>query len=289
MTRSASDIASASAVAPVEPAAVDAPANPATPVEPAAPVADAPALEPPATELEVQTAFTTAANSQPSPEQSAPVQPVASQQPVQQPATEISPEARALFETAQGLGLSTEGIRSEAELANLVMNEMRNMQPMVNFAQQVLPYTDQIRQTITGQPGQSADGTQPIGSPFSHGQAAHASAQADPQPSPEANGFNPVSYLQDKYGGPAWKPEFQQAVDAGMVQRDSQTGLWAPAQGYELMVGSLLGRDEPSPAARSAILATHRTGQSLRAVLRRSQGATDARDASDGGFSPVRT
>lgn len=138
-----------------------------------------------------------------------------------------------LLDQAQQLGIDTTNIQSEAELATAVLDQVRSMQPYVQYANQVLPHQAQFQEFLAGQSqgsdqqgkGQATPGTTP---------ANGASANAEGE-------FDPHAYLSDKYGGPQWKPQYQHAIDNGMVERDPNTGLYRPANGFELMATPLIG------------------------------------------------
>lgn len=142
----------------------------------------------------------------------------------------VSETLAPLLENARQLGISTDGMTSETQLAQAVMDQIRSMQPYVNFAQQVIPHTDRIRQVIATPPGQAP---QPVASPQSQQDPQQGSQQAE-------GGFDINAYLNEKYGGPSWKSEFKHAIDSGIVQRDVETGLWQPTPGYEIMASSLV-------------------------------------------------
>lgn len=147
--------------------------------------------------------------------------PVASDDP---PADDVPSGFDVLVDNARRLGISTDGMSSEAELAKAVMDQMEQMQPMVGYAQQLAPHADKIQAYLASQ-AVNPDAKQ---------------AQAETSPNPEKEQWDPAKYLQDKYGGPDWKQTYQQAIDSGMVTRDVDTGLWTSTPGYEVMVSSIL-------------------------------------------------
>jgi hypothetical protein len=72
-----------------------------------------------------------------------------------------------------------------------------------------------------------------------------------PQPAaPPAEEWSPEKYFQDKWGVPQWKPEYDQAVQSGILVLDSATGLYKPAPGYESVAANLLGPINEAERAR---------------------------------------
>ena len=142
----------------------------------------------------------------------APIEPVA--QPAEQPVQPSSLDM--LLGQARELGIPVDGMQSEADLASAVIEQIKSMQPHVRFAQQ--QYAQQRA-------------PQPVAAP----------PQAPAQPAGQQNQWDAKTYLNEKYGGPAWKPEFQSAIESGMVSRDPETGLWASLPGYEASTQQVLG------------------------------------------------
>lgn len=112
-----------------------------------------------------------------------------------------------LLSTAKEYGIPTDGIRSEAELSERVLSQVRRMQSLV-LQQQM-----QQQQRPPEQP------------------------RAPEQPQEQ---WTPQTHFQTKYGGPEWKDTYTQAINSGLVQRDLDTGLFAPASGFEMAAGSVV-------------------------------------------------
>lgn len=148
------------------------------------------------------------------------------------PAAEVAPAAQAipaatnaasdpyaaLRKQVADLGLKTNGTETPEQLSEALINQLRTMQPMAQYAQQVMPHADDFNRYL-----ESQKNPQP---------------QAPQEPEQE---WTEESYFQDKYGGPTWKSEFQNAIEQGIVMRDPDTGLWTSAPGAEIMAANILG------------------------------------------------
>lgn len=119
-----------------------------------------------------------------------------------------------LLSQARQYGVSTDGVASEAELANKVMARMQEMQPYVQYANDLIPHADEIRDYLAAKEKPAA---------------------------PVEDEWNEEKYFQTQYGGPTFTAAHQQAVDTGIVTRDPDTGLWIAQPGFEVAAGSLLG------------------------------------------------
>jgi hypothetical protein len=197
---------------------------PAAPVESQVP-ASTPAPIPVATEPEVNldTAFSDAAAAQrttlpasPAPQAPVPGTPVTT---AAQPAAPAAPPAApagpsispSLLTRAQAANLPLDGIKSDAELA----------QALFDHLQQVNPYVQLGRQQLAQQ--------QPA-------------APAQPE-------WTLDNYFAERWQVPEWKPEYQFAVEKGMVTQDANGNL-VPAPGFDAMVLPLLGGMNAALAAR---------------------------------------
>jgi hypothetical protein len=144
------------------------------------------------------------------------------------PAVPVEPptiQSVELLNAAKDLGISTDGMKSAEDLAVASMRKLHESMPLLNYAQQLLPYADQIREFFASRNGQQ-----------------------EPQPqtqSTEAE-WTPSSHFTKLWGGPQWDGQFTEAINSGMVERDPSTGLWRSAPGYEVITGSML---EPLNAA----------------------------------------
>jgi len=146
----------------------------------------------------------------------APVVPVASDPPFTQ-STE-------LLNAARDLGISVEGMKSSDDLALASLRKLHESGPLIEYAKQLLPYADQIREFF----GSRGEGQQPVAS------------------EPQTQEWTPQSHFNQRWQGPEWSPQFTEAINSGMVERNPSTGLWQSAAGYEVMTGSML---EPLNAA----------------------------------------
>lgn len=193
-----------------QPAVPESPAASPTSAEPEAPAA----LDPSPASAPIGAPVET------SPNPAAPQQEAPSNEP------QISDSLRHLLTTAEQYGVSTDGMTSEAQLTEAVLQQMRQMQPYVQFAHQAMPHVGAVRDAYVS--GQSPEGNAPP-----------QGSQAAPAPA-DSGAFDASKYLNEKYGGPSWKPEYQTAVDTGIVHRDPETGLWKPVPGYEVMAGTVV-------------------------------------------------
>ena len=124
-----------------------------------------------------------------------------------------------LLAAARNLGISTDGMKSTEELAIASMRKLHESMPLLNYAQQLLPYADQIREFFATREGQ---------------------ASQPQQAAPDQQEWTPDSHFNQLWNGPEWNPQFTEAINSGMVERDPSTGLWRSAPGYEVITGSML-------------------------------------------------
>lgn len=161
---------------------------------------------------------------------------VSDQVPVADPATAASEPAAPVVEpptiqsaellaAAKDLGISTDGMKTAEDLALASLRKLHESAPMLNYAQQLLPYADQIREFFASREGQAGQQNQPAG---------------------QQEEWTPDSHFNQLWGGPQWDSQFTEAINSGMVQRDPATGLWQSAPGYEVITGSMI---EPLNAA----------------------------------------
>jgi hypothetical protein len=155
----------------------------------------------------------------PVPAASEPAEPVAVEPPTIQ--------SSELLAAAKDLGIATEGMKSADELAAASMRKLHESMPLLNYAQQLLPYADEIREFFASRNGQSAQ-------------------QVQPQAQDQQEEWTPDSHFSSLWGGPQWDSQFTEAINSGMVQRDPSTGLWQSSPGYEVITGAML---EPLNAA----------------------------------------
>lgn len=144
---------------------------------------------------------------------------VATEAPV---ATGVEPptiQSAELLAAARDLGISTDGMKSTEDLAIASMRKLHESQPLLNYAQQLLPYADQIREFFAAREGQSV---QP------------------PQAEPAQEEWTPDSHFNQLWDGPEWNAQYTEAINSGMVERDPSTGLWRSSPGYEVITGSML-------------------------------------------------
>lgn len=134
-------------------------------------------------------------------------QPTAGQSEAEQPPEPAFSDQ--LREAAVRLGLTVDDGATAEDLALAALQQLHSAKPLMTFAQQAL----------ASQPQQP--------------QAPQAEQPKE---------WTPESYFQEKYGGPQWQPQFTQAINSGMLVRDTQTNLWKPAPGYEVMAGGIVNQ-----------------------------------------------
>ena len=117
---------------------------------------------------------------------------------------------------AKELGISTDGISSYEDLTAAALRRLHDTAPLVNYANQLVPHADEIRQFFDSR-----------------------NAKPEPQQKPDEE-WTPQKHFQEKWSGPQWEQRFTDAINNGMVVRDPDTSLWKPAPGYEVMVGSII-------------------------------------------------
>lgn len=136
---------------------------------------------------------------------------------------QLTAEMESLLDRARSLGIQPERMSDPLQLSEALLEQMGKMQPMVSYAQQFAPYQNDFQAYL-------AQRSQPQQPP-----------QTTPQqPQSQSNEWDQEAYFQEKYGGPTWKSEFQNAIEQGIVQRDPETGLWTPAPGAEMLAANIL-------------------------------------------------
>jgi hypothetical protein len=156
-----------------------------------------------------------AAPDTPDPVADSPAEPAAVTETVVETPTIQSAE---LLAAAKDLGISTDGMKSSEDLAIASMRKLHESMPLLNYAQQLLPYADQIQEFFASRDRQAAQ----------------------PQEVPAQEEWTPESHFTQMWDGPQWSPQFTEAINSGMVERDPTTGLWTSAPGYEVITGSML-------------------------------------------------
>lgn len=131
----------------------------------------------------------------------------------------VSDLSEDLIKEAKEAGLDPSQYKTGAELALATMRHLREMQPLVSYARQIAPHADEIREFLTKK---------------------DQAVPKEPESQKPTDEFDASKYLQEQYGGPVWKSEFDRAISAGQVRIDENTGTWSSAPGYEVLVGSLV-------------------------------------------------
>lgn len=133
-----------------------------------------------------------------------------------QAAVPATPAQQNYRELAAKAGLKTEQFKSDEELFQAMLEERRQMQPLVNVGRQFAPHLSEFEKYLQSQQ-QAAP-------------AAAAAAPADP------NAFDAEKHFSEKWGAPAWDSTWDFFINKGMLTRDEESGLLVPAQGFEAMV-----------------------------------------------------
>lgn len=99
-----------------------------------------------------------------------------------------------------------------------------------------LPPSEQINQLT-----QRIDEMRPYAQ-FGQQMASQPVANQQPQQTQQddADEFDPDAYFNQAWGAPQWNQQYDIAMQQGMVERDPASGLFRPAQGYEMMVSPQL-------------------------------------------------
>ena len=165
-------------------------------------------------------AFTDAMGNQQSPEPQPPApQPNAAVASQQEPASP-EPSDIALGELMvaakdAGFDFGDQEINSEGDFARIALEQLRQNQPMVNFANQLAPHADKVSELLLGDKG----------------------AGEPPPPATEAaaDEWNADEYFSTKYGGALRSAEHEKAIGQGMVNQNPSTGMWEPSRGFEVI------------------------------------------------------
>lgn len=137
--------------------------------------------------------------------------PVAAPPPQPSPA---QPPANQLLEMARQAGLQIGDTSTSEEVARLAIQQMQSLNSMAQYGQQILPHAAEFQKFLEQQ------------------------QQPAPAATPEDE-WTPDKYFGEQWGA-QWDPKYSQAIEQGLVTRDPQTGLWAPAPGYEMTVAGML-------------------------------------------------
>jgi hypothetical protein len=140
-----------------------------------------------------------------SPSPQAIVPPIASQTPVVNEA----------LQQARSLGLQLPDGANDAQIAQALVQHLRTVQPFVQYGQAYLPHAERIQEALAPA-------------------APVAPVATEPQ-------WNEQEFFQKTWGAPEWRPEFDTAIQRGLVVRDDETGAYVAKPGCEMLVGSILG------------------------------------------------
>ena len=157
-----------------------------------------------------------------------PERPVQQQQtaPVQAAGSDLTAQLRA---SASQFGIQVGENASSDDLALATLRRLNEVQPLLRYAQQLLPYADKIPQILSGQ-----------------------QQEAPKQAEPAEEAWTPESYFSKAWGGPQWDKRFDEAIAAGIVTRDADTGHWVPAPGYEVAASSIVSSLNEAQQHRSS-------------------------------------
>jgi hypothetical protein len=169
------------------------------------------------------------------PAQTTPATPAAPTQQPGQPAGNT--DLAALRSAASRLGVQVDNAASADQVAVETMRKLHDLQPMLNYAQQLLPYADKIQQFLAGNANNTGNTGNAAAGPGNTGQG-----QPGGQPGMSPSDWSPDSHFSQVWGGKEWDESFNRAIDSGTVERDEATGLWKPTQGYEIMAGQIVGQ-----------------------------------------------
>jgi hypothetical protein len=100
------------------------------------------------------------------------------------------------------------------EIARMAIQQVQTLNPMAQYAQQLLPHAAEFQKFLESQ-------------------------QQPAVPATPEDEWTQEKYFSDLWGS-AWDDKYSLAIEQRMVQRDENTGLWAPAPGYEMIVAGIL-------------------------------------------------
>ena len=150
-----------------------------------------------------------------------PSQPMAAaDQPVPQLPVGGSPQPSAFSQQAAELGITLPATATDAEVFDAMRSRMREMTPLAQYAQALLPHADEMNDFFS-----------------QRGQPAKAPAPAADQPQ-----FNPEEHFKQFWDAPVLTEPMKFAIQNQMVQTDPDTGLMVAKPGFELMVAPFLGQ-----------------------------------------------
>ena len=167
----------------------------------------------------------TQTDSNPPTSQSIPEQPNVPQQPATQenigglePSSQaIAQEPRAIHELARNAGLNVSDTATDAEIVHALQNHIAQMQGYASLGQYLAPHAARLNQALTQPP-------------------APPQAQENPKDEWDLN-----SHFRKQWEIADWKPEYQTAIDRGLVTRD-ESGMYAPVPGMEMLVAPFIGQ-----------------------------------------------
>lgn len=143
----------------------------------------------------------------------APAQPQSSAPPAAAPAPQPSP----LLAQARAAGLPLDGITTEAQLAQALLEQYQRVIPYVQIGQQFAPHITDFQSYLANR------GQQP----------AQPAAPQEPE-------WSLDSYFDKAWDVPKWENTYDFAITNGLVQRDPESGLFVPTPGAEAMVAPIL-------------------------------------------------
>lgn len=117
---------------------------------------------------------------------------------------------------AAELGIQLPETATDADVFAAMQSRMREMAPLAGYAQSLLPHADQINEFF--------------------------SSRGEPKPveQPKPEEWNLDSHFNKAWPAPQLTQDMQFALQNGMVQRDTDTGLMVAKPGFEIMVTPLL-------------------------------------------------
>ena len=128
------------------------------------------------------------------------------------------PTVSPVFQAAGEYGFDTSQYKSDEELVKGLFGKLKEVSPYVDYARQILPHDEQIREYLrqSQQPRQQPQ-------------------QPATQPKAEEQ-WDPDKYFGEKWGAAKYDKAWDAFLQSGMIQLDPRTGHYVPVPEYSNMV-----------------------------------------------------
>ena len=189
-----------------------------TPPAPSSPPPVAPVAQPPAA-------------SEPSRVPETPSEPTTTPPAVTPPSGTLTSEEgqSEIARAAAEAGFDTAGM-SDVQIVQAITKQHQQLKPYAEWGQQLVPYADQIQEYFNQQQAQRGAGDAAVTQP------GHEGARGGEQ----KEEWTPDGYFGEKWQEPKWDDQYDLAEKMGVVQRNSDTGLYEAVPGREAMAMPIL-------------------------------------------------